>query len=158
MFWDDIKNLKEWAETISCRLTDLQMKMDGVIQQQEDIASLHLSLKTVDKFDDYMKNVDKLNVMINEFKGCVSLARSSIAERKQVEEEFKELKKVGEIAQQIYKSMLSFIKAGDNVKHEAHYKIDAIYKVLCEKEEKKPPKKRKSVKKKAAVSPAPESV
>jgi hypothetical protein len=28
-----------------------------------------------DKFEDYMKNVDKLNQMINEFKGLVSIVR-----------------------------------------------------------------------------------
>jgi hypothetical protein len=40
-----------------------------------------LSIATMDKFDDYMKNVDKLNLMVNEFKGCVSMARASIKEK-----------------------------------------------------------------------------
>lgn len=28
-----------------------------------------------DKFEDYMKNIDKLNMMINEFKGLVAIVR-----------------------------------------------------------------------------------
>lgn len=32
-----------------------------------------------DKFDDYMKNVDKLNQMINEFKGLVAIVRGETA-------------------------------------------------------------------------------
>jgi hypothetical protein len=32
-----------------------------------------------------MKNVDKLNGMINEFKGCVAMARSALEERKNIE-------------------------------------------------------------------------
>jgi hypothetical protein len=32
-----------------------------------------------------MKNIDKLNAMINEFKGCVFIARSALNERKQLD-------------------------------------------------------------------------
>jgi hypothetical protein len=86
MFWNDIKEMKEWMVTIASRLTDLQMKMDGIIQEQEDRDSIdQLAAKTIDKCQDYMKNVEKLNSMINELKGCVALARSALEERKNIE-------------------------------------------------------------------------
>ncbi len=76
----DMTEIKETLRCICVRLNYIQMKLDGVIQQQEDDRVL-----TLGKFEDYMKNVDKLNAMINEFKGCVSLARAAITERKKIE-------------------------------------------------------------------------
>jgi hypothetical protein len=183
MFWNDIADIKEWMVTISSRLTDLQFKMDGVVQQQEDqkqfvghhlavikdflidvldidvhdeIAHNSLSLmhqklndllsdhrrreevelatKTLDKFRDYMKNVDKLNGMINEFKGCVSIARASFEERKK-------------IAQKDLEYNLAVMTAANILKDETQSKIDYIYENMakiaqkmqnCEKKSRKP--------------------
>jgi phosphoenolpyruvate carboxylase len=36
---------------------------------------LESSIRYSDKFEDYMKNIDKLNELINEFKGLVSIVR-----------------------------------------------------------------------------------
>jgi uncharacterized protein YjgD (DUF1641 family) len=111
-----------------------------------------LATKTLDKFDDYMKNVDKLNEMINEFKGCVSAARSALAERKQMDKEIKEMKNVAELSHQIHHSMVSFIEAAETMQERAHFKINAIYSAVCENEEEKP-KKKKTTKKKPNPSP-----
>jgi len=48
--------------------------------------------------------------------------------------------------------MRNFIKASETMEHRAHFKIDAIYKALCEDQEKKSPKKAKTVKKKKVNS------
>ena len=34
-----------------------------------------------DKFDDYMKNVDKLNAMVNEIKGVASMSRANLQDK-----------------------------------------------------------------------------
>lgn len=73
-------------------------KLNELLNDEKRKEEVRLATTTLDKFEDYMKNVDKLNGMINEFKGCVSLARGAIAERKQLDEEVKEMKKVAELS------------------------------------------------------------
>ncbi len=94
-------------------------KLNLLIDDERRKQEIELSLKTLDKFEDYMKNVDKLNNMINEFKGCVSLARSALEERKQLDAQ-----KSSKIEE----------------------KLDKITEIL-HKMTKKPAKKRKSTKK-----------
>lgn len=55
--------------------------------------------KTNDKIDDYMKNADKLNAMINELKGCVSIARSTMRDRQEWR------RKVAELIRVIYQDL-----------------------------------------------------
>ncbi len=58
-------------------------KLDKLLEDETRVQRVQIAEKTLDKFEDYMKNVDKVNAMINEFKGCVALARAAIAEHKQ---------------------------------------------------------------------------
>ena len=44
--------------------------------------AVELAEATLDKFELYMKNIDKVHSLTNEFKGCVAIARAAIAERK----------------------------------------------------------------------------
>src|SRR5690242_7460427 len=111
MFWNDIKEIKDCLNKITCRIVILEEKINDVRKLQEDsdsydliseklddmdIHRIHASLATLvddekrveelaqntfDKFEDYMQNVDKLNMMINEFKGCVAMARASLNEK-----------------------------------------------------------------------------
>jgi len=110
MFWDDIRDIKDWMN----RLTDRLMRIDHSIayivkkmdeleySEHENIMNLlekievliedanrkeavYLAEATLDKFEEYMKNVDKLNSMINEFKGCVAMARASLTTGKLTE-------------------------------------------------------------------------
>jgi transcription initiation factor TFIIIB Brf1 subunit/transcription initiation factor TFIIB len=142
MFWNDIKEMQSELVVIRHKLHNICISLDNLKNDKKD--------DEFDKFDDYMKNVDKLNSMVNEFKGCVALARSAIEERKELDKQSEETKKLSQISQDIYKSMLSFIKAGENIKHEAYFKIDYIYKYISSLEEKKSPKKKKVVKKRVA--------
>lgn len=170
MWWHDIKEIKEKLAILEAYTTDCPLCHDEVKDYSDDLERLHDKLntllndghrmaqvaiaeKSLDKFEDYMKNVDKLNTMINEFKGCVSIARSAIAERKELDKEFDEMKKVTKISQQIYDAMLSFIKASDNLETKKYFKIDAIYSAVCEKKEEKPKKKGNSRKKAPNLSP-----
>jgi hypothetical protein len=61
----------------------LHDKLDTLLADKNRLEQVSLAESTLDKFEEYMKNVDKLNAMINEFKGCIDLARSVLAERKQ---------------------------------------------------------------------------
>jgi hypothetical protein len=94
MFWNDIKDVKIRLDEIEDLLRDrmpfdnlkedmdiILDKVNSLIIDSRRIERVKIAEQTLDKFDDYMKNVDKLNSMINEFKGCVSMARSALAER-----------------------------------------------------------------------------
>ncbi len=80
---------------------------------------------TLDKFNDYMKNFDKMNSMVNEFKGCVSIARASLEEKKVLE----------------------------NLRRDTKSKLNGIYHVVCEYGDKKPSKTTKKSKKKSSSDP-----
>lgn len=54
------------------QLFDRIDKLTEVAQLEE---RAELAVKICDKFEDYMKNIDKLNSMINEFKGLVAIVR-----------------------------------------------------------------------------------
>lgn len=122
-------------------------KLNSLINDLDTQKAVAIAEKTLDKFDDYMKNIDKLNGMINEFKGCVSLARGAIEDRKKLEEQTEDTKRLAKISGEIYEAMMRFIQAGKDLEHKGYYKINAIYTAICEKQEKKPVKKCKSVKK-----------
>jgi|ERR1700743_3235602 hypothetical protein len=105
MWWHDIKDLKIWMlsllkkadsihkeeveknemiEVLAEAIERVDEKLDIIINDSEKSKQIILAEKTLDKFEDYMKNVDKLNSMINEFKGCVSIARAALSEKKKV--------------------------------------------------------------------------
>lgn len=132
MWWNDLKEIKEWMTSISFHITSLEMRYNALLVEEDR-----------DKLIDFLKNIDKFNEMVNEFKGCVSMARAAIAERKTWDEEVKGLKKVAEISEEIYDSMRAFIHTGHTLEKKGYFKLDAIYKAVCEKGEKKSSKKRR---------------
>ncbi len=76
----------------------LNDKINSLLSTQKAELRMDFAIKMADKFEDYMKNVDKLNQMINEFKGLVSMVRGE-AKVTQTENERlkKQLKKLLEI-------------------------------------------------------------
>lgn len=102
MFWHDISGILEVLSSMKAHLLDIELKVDSVIQRE---------------------SADKTSTMMNEFKGCVSMARAAIAERKESEKVEKQ----------------KWDKVCD--------KLDAILKALSAKKEKKPRKTTKSSKK-----------
>lgn len=56
----------------------LHGKLDFLINDDGRLKNIVLAEKVRDKFDDYMKNVDKLNSMINELKGVAAMTRSEL--------------------------------------------------------------------------------
>jgi hypothetical protein len=133
-FSEKIEDFKVDFEDEFSSISRIHGKLDILLEDKDRKRSVELAIKTLDKFEDYMKNVDKLNMLINEFKGCVSLARGSLASRKEEEALKNEyLTKID----YIWENMIIFVE-------------------FMQKQEKKPPKKPKTTRKKS-VSKAPES-
>jgi methyl-accepting chemotaxis protein len=169
MWWNDIKDIKEWMERLTDRLIRIEGEITEIKRIQEDgdqcnsiSADLNEMMEKIEKIEEefprfhslinpnelvstYEKHIKKIEEMMLEFKGCVSMARSSIAERKELDAELKEMKNVARISQEIYASMISFVGSANRISNQ-HFKIEAIYKAICEKEEvkKKSPRKKKS--------------
>lgn len=84
--------MKEWikeaiieiffSEEENSRFNNLNDKINKLLEVKKCEDTMAISIQIADKFENYMKNVDKLNQMINEFKGCVAIARSVLLERK----------------------------------------------------------------------------
>lgn len=131
---DQIKELIEkglLSEDEGNPMNRIHDKLNELLSDEKRNEAVRLATKTLDKFDDYMKNVDKLNMMVNEFKGLVSISRACLADKKALEQTIRDLKVVAEYA-------LSFSNQ--------QFKIDAIYDMLCKEElKKKAPKRKKKV-------------
>jgi len=124
------------SESMESTLDSIHDKVNGLIKDKDRLRAVFLAEKTLDKFEDYMKNVDKLNGMINELKGCASMARGAVADRKALGDELND----------VMKDMNEYI---ENLASENSKKIDSMGKLMrkiavklqvCEK---KSPKKRK---------------
>jgi len=174
MWWHDIKEINAQIFGLNQRLFNLETKIDAVLQKQEDGDDfVHLSDRLGDMDDTinalkgdlprfeklinpentvatYEKHIKKLEEMMLEFKGCVSQARSCVAEKKEQQKDLEELKKTTKIAQDIYEAMRNFIDAGNGIERQKFFKLDAIYNKLCENEE-QPKKKRTSRKKSTSL-------
>lgn len=59
-------------------LNRLNASVYRLMDTQQAEERFDIAVKNADKFEDYMKNVDKLNMMINEFKGLVSIVRGEV--------------------------------------------------------------------------------
>lgn len=106
-------------------------KLNMLLSDEKRNHAVELADKTLDKFEDYMKNVDKLNMMVNEFKGLVSVTRACLSDKKELETLLQDIRVVADRDRYI----------GDEIKknteislslHSQQFKIDAIYKVLIE--------------------------
>lgn len=148
---NSIEQVKESIEEAFCSedenssINRIHDKLNALMKGGELLKQAELSEKTLDKFEDYMKNVDKLNSMINEFKGCVAISRAAIAEKKEMDDMRIMLKNMIETCQRYF--------TYQNSVGAQHFKIDAIYKAVCEKESEKPKKKGKPRKKATPPSP-----
>lgn len=80
--YDAIENVFESEEKYST-INRLHDKLNSLLNDEKRKKAVELATATLDKFEDYMKNVDKLNALVNEFKGCVSMARGSMQNKKQ---------------------------------------------------------------------------
>lgn len=64
-------------------IKEINSRIDGLYDLIKDIKKpldlehrVSKAVEVLDKFEDYMKNVDRLNLMVNELKGQVALVRS----------------------------------------------------------------------------------
>lgn len=143
----------EFDESVT--LSQVNNSLCEVLDTVEAMESKLLSVEVVDKFDDYMKNVDKLNTMVNEVKGCVAVARASLQDRKdydafmeRMDEAIKYVKSCRDEIVKSKKEAQSCMEYSKSLSNQ-YFKIDAIYRALVEEkpEKKKPgrPKKPKVI-------------
>lgn len=82
---NELEDIKESIQDSFCSddesssINRIHNKLDILLRDSDRQKAVILAEMTLDKFEDYMKNVDKLNGMINEFKGCVSMARGALS-------------------------------------------------------------------------------
>jgi len=160
MWWHDIREMKEKLNKIESYINEIEQfdnndiqdsfdiihdKINKILNDSNRLEQVALAEKTLDKFEDYMKNADKLNSMINEFKGCISMARASLAEKKEFDEQKTILKNMIETFQKYYDYQSQITNQ--------HYKIDAIYKALVD--EKTPVKKKRKSTPRKKSNPSP---
>lgn len=85
MLWNDIKNIKDVLMSINGRLHNIEKSLIDLEDRiNQDSIQLGMISSTQDKLDDYMKNVDKVNLLVNEFKGCVAMSTASLADKKKL--------------------------------------------------------------------------
>lgn len=145
MFWNDIKELKITSQCLHKKLLCIESKVDVLSDNIEsnfaDISSRLTCLEEVNEKleqeiprlvtlinrDDIAVNYEthfkKISEMLLEFKGCVAIARASIAERKECDEKCID---IPELIQQLYNSMLSFIRFTENMENEIYKRLDDL--------------------------------
>jgi len=78
-----IENYKViYSNGIIDSLDYLHDQVKTLLEDKDRIKHVDVAIKIADKFEDYMKNVDKLNAMVNEIKGCASIARAALEKHK----------------------------------------------------------------------------
>lgn len=71
-----IDDEEEMLFDIEYSLCQLHYKVDKIVESVDLEERAIVCRAILDKFDDYMQNVGRLNMMINEFKGLVAIVRS----------------------------------------------------------------------------------
>lgn len=70
-------------DRIDYRMDDnMDRILDHLEERSSNIEAMVDDLREQLECEDFIKNIDKLNSMVNEFKGCVAMARGALEERK----------------------------------------------------------------------------
>ena len=96
MWWNDIKELKNSVNEMNGRLGRLENTLlELEYKNSRDAIDFAAAIGNIkDKFDNYMKNIDKLNLLVNEFKGCVSIVRACLHDKKEQDDKPKKKHRV----------------------------------------------------------------
>ena len=82
----------------------LQDKINQILNVQRAEERLDVAIKYSDKLEDYMKNGERLNQMINEFKGLVAIVRGEAKAVKDQNENLKKLsRKILQVLEELHK-------------------------------------------------------
>jgi hypothetical protein len=126
-------------------LQRLDDKVNMILMDERRNEEVNLARKTLDKFEDYMKNVDKLNMMVNEIKGLVAVSRTCLNEKKELETLLQDIRVIADRDKAINEEIKKNCEYALFL-HNQQFKIDALYEVLITSNviKKKEPKKRKT--------------
>jgi len=132
-------------DDLSNSYDSLHDKLNTLLNDEKRLEETRVVGATLDKFDDYMKNVDKLNMMVNEFKGLVSVATACLSEKKEFETLLDDIRVVAKNIR--FNSEMTAKMSNESAKLDTQqFQIQAMYKVLVEDKlkDKEPPKKRRA--------------
>ncbi len=81
-------NLRELLEELDLTeefsfANSVKNNLDKLLETHRVEERMESAQKVADKFEDYMKNIDRLNVLVNEFKGVVAMSRAALQEKKE---------------------------------------------------------------------------
>ena len=68
---EEIEDFKDRFDRIFDTISEIKKPLDLEVRSAR-------AIEVLDKFDNYMKNLEKSNIMVNELKGQVALVRSSM--------------------------------------------------------------------------------
>ena len=140
-----IESIKENIEDTlgdcnNSEIGQIQDQLNVLISDEKRLESVMIAGKVLDKFEDYMKNVDKLNNLVNEMKGMVSVTRACLQEKKEFDAVLQAVKELSITAKKHFEESQKYAEYAMGL-HNQHFKIDALYRNLAEiqgsREEKK---------------------
>lgn len=135
---DEIK--EEITDEVIAGIEGCQDKLNDILTDSKRQEAAQIAGKVLDKFEDYMKNVDKLNNLVNEMKGMVSVTRACLQEKKEFDAVLQAVKELSITAKKHFEESQKYAEYAMGL-HNQHFKIDALYRNLVEiqgnREEKK---------------------
>lgn len=76
--FSEVYDIKITIEDMNARFARIEYKIDEIKKPLDLELRVAQANATLDKFDNYMRNLEKCNIMVNELKGQVALVRSAI--------------------------------------------------------------------------------
>ena len=83
-----ITDMKEMLDDVfdpiqeNSSINRIHEKLDEILKDEKRLEKVQFGLAACEKFDDYLKNVDKLNAMVNEIKGIAAMTRANLQQKK----------------------------------------------------------------------------
>ena len=137
--------ITEENECEPSRMEHIESMLEEIKEAIEDACS---DEQVLAMFENHFKDVEKLDLMIGELKGCILLARTSLVDKKDFEQTLRSINEVSETVKHYWEDTKKTAEYALSL-HNQHFKIDAIYKYLFEPDHeekiKKPKKPKNSV-------------
>lgn len=155
MFWNKSSEIIGRLEFIENSIRNIRVITNDEIENiTEDISDIRDRINELEKalvnpahsVDKYATLIRHIEVLLKEFMGSVSIARAAIAERKEADKQFDDLKVCAAQMKTVYAAILNQQEYSEKL-NEQHFKISAMYEILVKDI---PKRKRKTIPKKGA--------
>lgn len=96
--FSEVNDIKITIEDMNARFARIEYKIDEIKKPLDLEITVSHAEQTLDKFDNYMRNLEKCNIMVNELKGQVALVRAAMNKtdryQKSMHEKYKKAMKI----------------------------------------------------------------